>query len=111
MSYNVEEYLREDGTSPYEEWFMGLDTIAAAKITLVKLRMEQGNLSSVKWLGRIGEYRLDWGPGYRVYIGKDGDKLIILLGGGTKKGQQKDIDKAEAIWEEYKERKAKQKKR
>ena len=53
---------------------------------------------------------MDWGPGYRVYIGKDGDKLIILLGGGTKKGQQKDIDKAETIWKEYKERKAKQKK-
>src|SRR6266702_8640781 len=110
MSYKVEEYLREDGTSPYEEWFMGLDTIAAAKITIVKLKMEQGNLSNVKWFSGIGEYRLDWGPGYRVYIGKDGEKLIILLGGGTKKGQQKDIDKAEAIWKECKERKANQKK-
>ena len=111
MSNKVEEYLREDGTSPYEEWFMGLDTVAAAKITIVKLKMEQGNLSNVKWFGGIGEYRLDWGPGYRVYIGKDGDRLIILLGGGTKKGQQKDIDKAEVIWKEYKERKANQKKK
>jgi len=111
MSFKVEEYIREDGTSPYEEWFMGLDTVAAAKITIVKLKMEQGNLSNVKWFGGIGEYRLDWGPGYRVYIGKDGDRLIILLGGGTKKGQQKDIDRAEAIWKEYKERKAKQKKK
>jgi len=73
--------------------------------------MEQGNLSNVKWFGGIGEYRLDWGPGYRVYIGKDGDKLIILLGGGTKKGQQKDIDKAESIWKEYKERKANKRKK
>lgn len=89
MSYNVEEYLREDGTSPYEEWFMGLDTIAAAKITIVKLKLEQGNLSNVRWFRGIGEYRLDWGPGYRVYIGRDGERLIILLGGGTKKGQQK----------------------
>lgn len=111
MSFKVEEYLREDGTSPYEEWFMGLDTVAAAKITIVKLKMELGNLSRVKWFGGIGEYRLDWGPGYRVYIGKDGDKLIILLGGGTKKGQQKDIAKAEAFWKEYKERKAQQKKK
>ena len=111
MSYKVEEYLREDGTSPYEEWFMGLDTIAATKITIVKLKMEQGNLSNVKWFRGIGEYRIDWGPGYRVYIGKDGDKLIIFLGGGTKKGQQKDIDKAESIWKEYKERKAKQSKK
>jgi putative component of toxin-antitoxin plasmid stabilization module len=58
MSYKVVEYLREDGTSPYEEWFMGLDTVAAAKITTVKLKMEQGNLSNVKWFRGIGEYRL-----------------------------------------------------
>lgn len=82
-----------------------------AKITIVKLKMEQGNLSNVKWFGGIGEYRLDWGPGYRVYIGKDADRLIILLGGGTKKGQQKDIDKAESIWKEYRERKANLKKK
>ena len=111
MSYRVEEYLREDGSSPYEEWFLGLATVAAAKITTVKYKMELGNLSNVKWFRGIGEYRLDWGPGYRVYIGRDGEKLIILLGGGTKKGQQKDIDRAAAIWEEYKERKAKQKKK
>lgn len=110
MGYRVEEYLREDGTSPYEEWFMGLDTVAAAKITTVKLKMEQGNLSNVKWFRGIGEYRLDWGPGYRVYIGRDGERLIILLGGGTKKGQQRDIDRAESLWDEYKQRKSRQKK-
>jgi len=111
VSYNVEEYLREDGTSPYEEWFMGLDSAAAAKITTVKLKMEQGNLSNVKWFRGIGEYRLDWGPGYRVYIGRDGERLIILLGGGTKRGQQKDIVRAEFMWKEYKERKAKQRRK
>lgn len=111
MSYEVEEYVREDGTGPYEVWFMGLDTIAAAKITIVKLKLEQGNLSNVKWFGGIGEFRLDWGPGYRVYIGQDGDRLIILLGGGTKKGQQKDIQNAKAMWKEYKDRKANQKKK
>ena len=106
MGYKVEEYLREDGTSPYEDWFMGLDSIAAAKITVVKLKLEQGNLSNVKWFRGIGEYRLDWGPGYRVYIGRDGERLIILLGGGTKKGQQKDIERAATLWEEYLKRKA-----
>src|SRR5512137_83458 len=111
MSYKVEEYLREDGSSPYEERFMGLDTVAAAKITIVKLKMEQGNLSKVKWFGGIGEYRLDWGPGYRVYIGKDGERLIILLGGGTKKGQQKDIEQALAMWRDYTERKTRGKKK
>lgn len=90
---------------------MGLDTVAAAKITIVKLKLEQRNLSNVKWFGGIGEFRLDWGPGYRVYIGKDGDRLIILLGGGTKKGQQKDIQNAESMWKEYKDRKACQKKK
>ena len=72
MRYKVEEYLCEDATNPYEEWFMSLDTIAAAKITTVILKMELGNLSNVKWFRGIGEYRLDWGPGYRVYIGREG---------------------------------------
>lgn len=106
MRYKVEEYLREDGTSPYEEWFMKLDTVAAVKITTVKLKMEQGNLSNVEWFRGIGEYKLDWGPGYRVYIGRDGDKLILLLCGGTKKRQSKDIERAIELWQEYKNRKA-----
>jgi len=90
---------------------MRLDTIAAAKITTVKLKMEQGNLSNIKWFHGIGEYRLDWGPGYRVYIGRDGEKLVILLGGGTKKGQKNDIERAAALWAEYNKRKARQKKK
>jgi putative addiction module killer protein len=105
MRYKVEEYIREDGSSPYEKWFMSLDPIAAAKLTTVKLKMEQGNLSNVKWFSGIGEYRLDWGPGYRVYIGKDGDKLILLLCGGTKKRQSKNIADALQLWDEYKSRK------
>jgi len=72
---------------------------------------QDGNLSNVKWFRGIGEYRLDWGPGYRVYIGMEGERLIILLGGGTKKHQQKDIERAMALWEEYNKRKAKQKKK
>ena len=84
---------------------MSLDAIAAAKITSVKLKMSQGNLSNVKWFREIGEYCLDWGPGYRVYIGKDGDRLIILLGGGTEKTQQNDINRAISLWAEYSERK------
>ncbi|MBF0548792.1 MAG: type II toxin-antitoxin system RelE/ParE family toxin [Candidatus Riflebacteria bacterium] len=110
MFYKIEEFLCEDGTSPSEEWFMALDSVAAAKITIVKLKMEQGNLSNVKWFRGIGEYRLDWGPGYRIYIALDGKNLIILLGGGTKKGQQKDIVRAENFWKEYKGRKTQPKK-
>jgi len=66
--------------------------------------METGNTSNVKWLSGIGEYRIDWGPGYRIYLLKDGDELIVLLGGGTKRRQQKDIDKAKAMANEYRSR-------
>jgi putative addiction module killer protein len=105
------EYVSEEGTSPYAEWFLGLETSVAVKITVMKLRMEQGNLSFVKWFRGIGECRLDWGPGYRIYIGREGDRLILLLGGGTKKSQQKDIDKALALWETYKRRRSHPKKK
>lgn len=51
------------------------------------------------------EHRIDWGPGYRIYFGRDGDELVILLAGGTKKRQQKDIEDAQRRWQEYKQRK------
>ncbi len=73
---------------------------------MAKVRLELGNTSSVKWIGVLGEYRIDWGPGYRIYLAKDGDALIVLFGGGTKKDQQSDIKKAEALLAEYKRRKA-----
>ncbi len=73
--------------------------------------MELGNLSNVKWIGGgLGEYRIDWGPGYRLYVTQDGDQLIILFVGGTKKRQQADIRRASALLDEYKGRKAKMKK-
>ncbi len=105
MIIKVEEYLCLDGTNPYKTWFDGLDPQAAAKIVTAKLRLELGNTSSVKWFDGIGEYVIDWGPGYRVYLAKDGDTLIILFGGGTKRGQQKDIERAKALHIEYKARK------
>ena len=67
--------------------------------------MALGNTSSIKWFDGMGEYVIDWGPGYRIYLAKDGDTLIVLFGGGTKRGQQRDIDKAKALLVEYKERK------
>jgi putative addiction module killer protein len=79
---------------------------AAAKVATARARLESGNTSLVKWLGSFGEYRIDWGPGYRVYLGKDGDRLLVLLGGGTKKRQQLDIARAKTLWAEYKARKA-----
>lgn len=68
--------------------------------------MELGNTSNVKWFSGIGEYVIDWGPGYRIYLAKDGDSLIVLFGGGTKRRQQSDIEKTRALHAEYKDRKA-----
>jgi putative addiction module killer protein len=65
-----------------------------------------GNTSAIKWIGVIGEYRIDWGPGYRVYLAKDGEDLVVLLGGGTKRRQRVDIERAKILWTEYKVRKA-----
>jgi putative addiction module killer protein len=53
----------------------------------------------------MGEYVIDWGPGYRIYLAKDGETLIVLFGGGTKRDQQRDIDKSKALLAEYKARK------
>ncbi len=106
MKIRVEEYIRPDGSSPYGDWFDRLDAQAAAKVTTAKLRMELGNTSNVKWFAGIGEYVIDWGPGYRIYLAKDGDSLIVLFGGGTKRRQQSDIDRAKALHAEYKARKA-----
>ncbi len=105
MNYRVEELLLDDGTSPYADWFATLGPAEAAKVTVAILRMEQGNLSSVKWFRGIGEYKIDWGPGYRIYLAKDGKTLIVLLGGGTKKRQHKDIEKALELWKWYKQQK------
>lgn len=82
-----------------------LSAQAAVKVTVAKLRMELGNTSSIKWFDGVGEYVIDWGPGYRIYLAKDGDTLIVLFGGGTKRGQQRDIDKAKELLAEYKARK------
>ena len=109
MTLNVKEYVQEDGNNPYKDWFDDLDTQAAVKVAVVIARLELGNTSNIKWFDGIGEYVIDWGPGYRIYLAKDGEKLIILFGGGTKKKQQKDIDRAKELHAEYKARKKKQK--
>ena len=102
---DVLEYIKEDGSSPYKTWFDSLNVQAAAKVAVAKARLELGNTSSIKWFAGIGEYRIDRGPGYRVYLLQDGNDLIVLFGGGTKKKQQKDIKRAIELSKEYKIRK------
>jgi len=100
------EYLNADGDSPFRGWFDALDATAAAKITVAISRIRVGNLSNVKGVGGgVQEYRIDFGPGYRLYFGRDGEMLVILLSGGTKKRQQADIATAQARWADYKRRK------
>jgi putative addiction module killer protein len=100
------EYLDGIGRSPYRDWFDALDAAAAAKVTVAITRMRLGNLSNAKGVGSgVQEYRIDFGPGYRIYFGRDGDMLVILLAGGTKKRQQADIEAAQARWTDYKRRK------
>jgi len=101
----VREYIREDGSSPFKQWFDGLNHQAAAKVAVTVARLETGNTSNVKWLSGIGECRIDWGPGYRIYLVKERNELIILLGGGTKKRQQRDIRRARDLAKEYRSRK------
>jgi len=99
-------YVDESGHRCFAAWFDGLDAPAAARVTIALTRMEQGNLSNAKSVGTgVFECRIDFGPGYRVYFGKDGDRLIVLVGGGTKKRQQKDIETAQARWADYRRRK------
>jgi len=102
----VQQYICANDSSPFADWFDGLNVPSALKVNTCLTRIGNRNLSNVKSVGSgVHECRIDWGPGYRVYLGKDGDKLVILLGGGTKKRQQKDIDRAKELWKEYKKRK------
>ena len=97
------EYVNAAGISPFARWREKLDATTRARVTVAVLRLEAGNFSTVKGVGAgVFELRLDFGPGYRVYFGRDGDQLVVLLGGGTKKRQQADIEAARALWQDYK---------
>ena len=105
METTVVEYL-QNGVSVFGEWFSSLDAQAAAKAATALYRLEQGNLSSVKSVGQgVSEYKIDFGPGYRIYFGREGNTLVVLLGGGSKKTQSRDIRKAQSLWAEYKKEK------
>lgn len=103
---DVREYLDAQGRSPYAAWFDSLNAHVAAKVATALTRISLGNFSNVEGVGSgVFEYKLDFGPGYRIYFGKDGQALVILLGGGSKKRQQSDINTALANWQDYKRRK------
>ncbi|MDR3772308.1 MAG: type II toxin-antitoxin system RelE/ParE family toxin [Terracidiphilus sp.] len=102
----IRHYIDRMGRNPFQKWFEELDGGTRARIAVALDRLERGNFSAVKGVGAgVFELRMDFGPGYRVYFGKDGDRIVILLGGGAKKRQQNDIDSASALWRGYKEQK------
>ena len=102
-SFEIREYIEESGRSPFREWFMSLDAVIAERVDRYIRRLETGNFGAAKALGAgMFELRLDFGPGYRVYCGRDGRTIIILLGGGSKRRQQADIAAAGERWKRYK---------
>ena len=102
----VRQYIDKRGRNAFEKWFLGLDAVTATRVEASVDRLEEGNFSTVKGVGAgVFESRLDFGPGYRLYFGKDGETVVVLLAGGTKKRQQQDIATAIELWKEYKERK------
>jgi putative addiction module killer protein len=103
--FELRGYVDPSGNRPFANWFETLNPVAAAKVTKALTRMEQGNFSNVESVGSgVAEYKINFGPGYRIYFSKDGNRLVILLLGGTKKRQDRDISLAQAHWADYKRR-------
>ncbi len=102
----IEIYTDKTGKSPFERWFRKLNSEAAAEITFAVKRIELGT-AQFKTVGKgVQEVRVDFGPGYRIYVGRRGDKLVVLLGGGTKSSKSKqnlDIQAAHKAWADYKQ--------
>jgi putative addiction module killer protein len=102
-SFEIREYV-QDGRSPYREWFDELDKVTAARVNLYLRRLEVGNFGAAKALQEgVFEVRMDFGPGYRVYFGREARTIIILLGGGSKRRQDADIAVAVRRWKQYKQ--------
>lgn len=102
---DIREYCDPDGRTLFGAWFDRLNSEAARRVSTALYRLGLGNYSNVKSVGEgVFEYRIDFGPGYRVYFGKDGERIVILLCGGTKKRQQDDIALARDCWQIYRRR-------
>ena len=99
------EYLDGTGRSYFARWFASLDTPAALKVSTALARLRAGNTSALKAVGQgVHEVRVDFGPGYRVYVGLHGTELVILLGGSAKARQSAAIADAQERWADYKAR-------
>lgn len=103
---DVQTYETEDGRVPFNTWLEGLrDTKTRAIVRTRINRVRLGNFGDCKSVGSgVLELRIDYGSGYRVYLGQDGERLVILLCGGDKSSQERDIRRAQDYWEDYRRR-------
>jgi putative addiction module killer protein len=94
----IRQHVARSGVVPFDRWFQGLDDAVQARITVALDRVERGSFSAGKIVGAgVSGLRLDFGSGYRIYFGRECDRIVILLAGGTKKRQQNDIEAAKAL--------------
>lgn len=105
MPKTVIAYTDKSGREPFTNWLHGLKDAKSRRRILTRLRrIEQGNYGDCRYLqDGVFELRLFFGPGYRIYFGEDGDRLVVLLCGGDKSKQDKDIQTAIMYWKEYKD--------
>jgi putative addiction module killer protein len=105
--HKITYYTDEAGRKPFREWYLSLrDKTAMQKIAVRLGRLELGNFGVCKGIGGgVMELKIDYGPGYRVYYAIDGETVVLLLIGGDKKSQQRDIEAAQEFWKSHKERK------
>lgn len=98
-------YEQENGKSPFLQWLLGLKDVKGRAVVRARLnRIELGNFGDCKGVGAgVQELRITFGPGYRVYFGREGNTVVVLLCGGDKGSQSRDIAKAKLLWEEYKD--------
>ncbi len=102
MKFEIAPYELVDGSSPFAQWFDELDSQAALKIRTAIARMEAGNMGDIKPVGGgVLERRLTFGPGYRIYFGQDGARIVILLTGGTKTAPASRYFARAAFWSDY----------
>lgn len=101
----VREFLTASGVNPYRRWLEGLDPSVAQRVQARVFRFETGNLGDVKnFKDGVFEARLAFGPGYRLYFGRDGLSSALILLGGEKSTQSRDIQSAKRYWKDYLER-------
>ena len=107
MAIEIRRYCTVAGDEPFTRWLNALpDRQARARILVRLERLEVGNFGDSRYLrDGVSELRIDWGPGYRAYFGRDGEAVVVLLCGGDTRKQAADIKKAVELWNEYGDRK------